>query len=109
MGSEEGLIQGGGTITRYSQVRKEKVRKYQRKVDIRKIMRGYLESPDAVRNDALCRETADKMAKKLKTCAPFVGSYILKELKRVQNEDHFEAVMDKVWSFAEERRILIIA
>lgn len=109
MAEGEGLISGGGQITHGSQVRKSKVRKYSRKVDLRGVMKPYMESPDETRRDELCRQTASKMARKLKECPPFVGTHVLAELRRVTSEKHFEEVMDKVWLFAEARRVLLIA
>lgn len=109
MAEGEGMVKGGGIITPGTQIRRSKVRKYYRKVDLRSVMKPYLESPDMVRRDHLCRQTALKMASKLKTCPPFVGTAVLKALKRVQNENEFEAAMDGVWLHAEARRVLLIS
>lgn len=109
MAEGEGLIKGGGIISQQSQIRRSKVRKYARRVDIRNIMRPYQESPDDVRRDELCRKTALRLRATLKKCPPFIGSTCLRNLKTVMNEEHFERVLDEVWMFAEARRILLIA
>lgn len=103
------MVEGGGIITQQSQIRKEKVRKYQRRVDIRSIIRSYEESPDDVRKTQLCRSTAQKLYAKLKECPPYVGTAVLRQLKTVENEKHLDKVLDEIWLFAEARRILLIA
>lgn len=109
MAEGEGLIKGGGRITPHSQIRRSKARPYHRRLDVRAILRPYLESPDAVRRDELCRTVASRLRAKLKTCPPYIGTAILRHLKTVQNEEHLEHVLDEVWQFAEARRILLIA
>lgn len=109
MAEGDGLIKGGGNITGHSQIRSSKVRRYQRRVDLRGIMKMYLECPEPVRPNYLCRQAAVAMHKKLKACPPFVGTSALHSLKSVNNEEQFEAAMDKVWLHAEARRVLLIA
>lgn len=111
MAEGDGLIKGGGHIQAGSNIRKSKIRRYQRRIDIRGVMRGYLESPDPVRGDALCRKTARGLYQKLKECPPFVGTNILRRLKTttVMSEEILEHMMDEVWEKAEKHRILLIA
>jgi hypothetical protein len=109
MAQGEGLIKGGGTITEGTRVRGNKVRKYQRRLDIRSAMRPYMESTSLVRSPEVCRKTAEALRRKLKTCPPYVGSAVLKHLSTVQSEDHLEHVLDEVWLLAEQRRVLLIA
>lgn len=100
---------GGGHVSGHSGVRQSKVRRYQRRVDVRSIIKAYMESPDDVRNNALCRATASKLHTKLKTCPPFVGTVALRHLKTVQNEEHLEHVMDEIWLLAEKHNVLLMA
>lgn len=109
MAEGEGLIKGGGRLSTHSSIRDSKVRKYQRRVDLRAIMRSYLESPEPVRSASLCRSTAMRMYAKLKQCPPFVATTALRSLKTVSNETAFEAAMDKVWEHAERFRVLLVA
>lgn len=110
MAEGEGFIKSGGVNpSLHSQIRRGKVRKYQRRVDIRAVMRPYQESPDDVRRNELCRKTASRLRNKLKECPAYVGTAVLQHLKTVSNEEHLEHVLDEVWAFAEAHRILLIA
>lgn len=101
----------GGHLSGHSAVRESKVRKYRRRVDIRSVLRPYLESQDQVRSNTVCRAVAQGLHRKLKECPPFVGTRILAKLKNTKsiNEDYLELMMDEVWLLAEKFSILLIA
>lgn len=90
----------------HSRVRKNKIRTYQYKIDLRGPFGRWYSATE--RTGSLVQGTKTALVNELRKHPVFKGHSCLEALKRASNEDQLEAALDLVWRQAEARNLLLI-